>query len=76
MFIDTLSENERKTVVNAVCDNMKPMETVFPTRLNEADYEALKRSEVEHAPNVAVRIVNFRVQYYNTITGEVVSEHC
>ena len=76
MIIENYSQKERGALVDAICENMGTMSSVFPTSMPEIEHEALKRAEKEHAPNVAVRIVNFRVQYYNTVTGEVVSEHC
>ena len=74
-MVEGMTEKERKAVIAAVVDNMTPMESYFPTQISDAEHEAFKRAESEHAPNVAVRMNGFRVQYYNTITGEVVSEH-
>ena len=53
------------------------VEHVFPTELNAAEYAAFKQAEMEHAPGVAVRMnpQTFRVEYYNTTTGEIVSSH-
>lgn len=42
------------------------------------DYEeATRRAEIEHAPGVAVRMNprTFRVEYYDTRTGNIVSSH-
>lgn len=74
-IVEGMSEKEKKEVVNAVVANMTPVKSYFPTQMSEAEHEAFKQAEREHVPNVACRIVNFRVQYYNTVTGEVVSEH-
>ena len=51
--------------------------SMFATQLHGFEVEAMKHAEIEHAPNVAVRMnpVTFRIEYYNTITGEVVSSH-
>lgn len=48
---------------------------LFPTVISAAEKEAMKRAEREHAPGVAVRVRNFRVEYYNVETGEIVSSH-
>ena len=48
---------------------------MFPTMMSGREHEAFKRAEMEHAPGVAVRMRNFRVEYYNTETGEIVSSH-
>lgn len=39
--------------------------------------EATRRAEIEHAPGIAVRMNprTFRVEYYDTKTGKVVSSH-
>lgn len=39
--------------------------------------EAYKRAEKEHGENIAVRMNphTFRIEYYNKITGEIVSSH-
>lgn len=74
-IVEGMTEKEKQEVIKAVAGNMTPMESYFPTQVSEAEYEAFKRAEVEHAPNVAVRINGFRVEYYNTKTNEVVSEH-
>lgn len=64
-----------KTLVEAIEQEMGHLHLMYPTAISEAEHEAMKRAEREHAPNVAVRIRNFRVEYYNTETGEVVSSH-
>ncbi len=39
--------------------------------------EAYKRAEKEHGKNIAVRMNphTFRIEYYNKITGKIVSSH-
>lgn len=69
------TDQERRILAEAMSKEMKPIPHMFPTSMSGSEYEALKRAEREHAPNVACRIVNFRVQYYNTVTGEIVSTH-
>ena len=74
-FMDTLTEKERKEVINAVIANIRPVEHVFPTTMSEQEYEAFKRAERQHAPGVACRMNprTFRVEYYNKKTGEIVN---
>lgn len=45
--------------------------------LSAWEYEALQRAKIEHAENVAVRMNphTFRIEYYDTKTGKVVSSH-
>lgn len=69
------TDKERRILAEAMAKEMKPVPHMFPTAMSGAEYEVFKQAEREHAPNVAVRIVNFRVQYYNTVTGEIVSTH-
>ena len=69
------TDKERRILAEAMAKEMKPIPHMFPTAMSNAEYETFKQAEREHAPNVAVRMVNFRVQYYNTVTGEIVSEH-
>lgn len=66
---------EPKTLGEALEREMGHLNLMYPTVLSAAEHEAMKRAEREHAPNVAVRIRNFRVEYYNTETGEIVSSH-
>lgn len=42
-----------------------------------AEAAAYKRAEAEHGKNIAVRInpQTFKIEYYNKITGEIVSSH-
>ena len=68
-------EREAKTLGEAIAKYMKGPEHMFPTQMSAAEHEAFKRAEREHAPGVAVRIRNFRVEYYNAETGEIVSSH-
>ena len=74
-MVEGMTEKEKAEVIKAVVANMTPMESYFPTQMSEAEHKAFKQAEKEHAPNVAIRMNGFRVQYYNTETGEVVSEH-
>lgn len=69
------AESELREIVRAMDKEMEN-EHIFPTVMYPQEYEAYKRAEREHAPNVAVRLNGFRTEYYNTITGEVVSSHC
>lgn len=69
------TDKERRILAEAMAKEMKPIPHMFPTAMSGAEYEAFKQAEREHAPNVVCRIVNFRVQYYNTVTGEIVSTH-
>lgn len=41
------------------------------------EYEAYKRAEKEHGENICCRInpQTFKIEYYNKITGEIVSSH-
>ncbi len=66
---------EPRTLGEAIEKEMGHLHLMYPTVLSAAEHEAMKRAEREHAPNVAVRIRNFRVEYYNTETGEIVSSH-
>lgn len=69
------TDKERRILAEAMSKEMKPIQHMYPTSMSGAEYESFKRAEIEHAPNVACRIVNFQVQYYNTVTGEIVSTH-
>ena len=69
------TDQERRILAEAMSKEMKPIQHMFPTSMSGSEYEAFKRAEREHAPNVACRIANFHVQYYNTVTGEIVSTH-
>lgn len=66
---------EPRTLGEAIEREMGHLHLMYPTVLSAAEHEAMKRAEREHAPNVAVRIRDFRVEYYNTETGEIVSSH-
>lgn len=67
---------EPKTLGEALtAEQNKHVTHLFPTVISNAEHEAMKRAEREHAPNVAVRVRNFRVEYYNVETGEIVSSH-
>ena len=64
-----------KTLGEALEQEMGHLHLMYPTVISEAEHEAMKRAAMEHAPDVAVRIRDFRVEYYNTKTGEIVSSH-
>ena len=64
-----------KTLGEALEKEMGHLHLMYPTTMTAAEHEAFKRAEREHAPDVAVRIRDFRVEYYNTKTGEIVSSH-
>ena len=64
-----------KTLGEALEREMGHLNLMYPTTMTAAEHEAFKRAEREHAPDVAVRIRDFRVEYYNTKTGEIVSSH-
>lgn len=66
---------EPKTLGEALEKEMGHLHLMYPTVISGAEKEAMIRAEKEHAPNVAVRVRNFRVEYYNTKTGEIVSSH-
>ena len=67
---------EPKTLGEALtAEQNKHVTHLFPTVISAAEHEAMKRAEREHAPGVAVRVRNFRVEYYNVETGEIVSSH-
>ena len=66
---------EPKTLGEALEMEMGHLHLMYPTTLTAQEHEAMKRAEREHAPDVAVRIRNFRVEYYNVKTGEIVSSH-
>lgn len=66
---------EPKTLGEALEMEMGHLHLMYPTTMTAAEHAAYERAEREHAPNVAVRVRNFRVEYYNTITGEIVSSH-
>lgn len=64
-----------QTLGEALEQEMGHLHLMYPTVISAAEKEAMKRAEREHAPNVAVRVRNFRVEYYNVETGEIVSSH-
>lgn len=68
---------KNKTIGEVLTENIKPLESIFPTEIRGAYIEAWERAEKEHAPGIAVRMnpVTFRVEYYNKETGEIVSSH-
>lgn len=71
------TDTEKRILAEAIAKEMKPIPHMYPTAMSGAEYEAFKRAEREHAPNVAVRMNpnTFRMEYYNTVTGEIVSSH-
>ena len=66
---------EPQTLGEALEREMGHLHLMYPTTLTAAEHEAMKRAEREHAPDIAVRVRNFRVEYYNIHTGEIVSSH-
>lgn len=64
-----------QTIGEAIEQEMGHLHLMYPTVISAAEKEAMKRAEREHAPGVAVRVRNFRVEYYNVETGEIVSSH-
>lgn len=66
---------EKHALGEAMSKNMGHVSHMFPSAMSKMEYDAYKRAEMEHATDVAVRINNFRVEYYNTKTGKVVSSH-
>lgn len=66
---------KQQTLGEAIEQEMGHLHLMYPTVISAAEHEAMKRAEREHAPNVAVRVRNFRVEYYNVETGEIVSSH-
>lgn len=67
-----------KTLGEALtAEQNKNISHLFPTVISAAEKDAMKRAAREHAPGVAVRMnpTTFRVEYYNTVTGEIVSSH-
>ena len=64
-----------KTLGEALEQEMGHLHLMYPTVISGTEHEEMKRAEREHSPNVAVRIRNFRVEYYNEVTGEIVSSH-
>lgn len=66
---------EPKTLGEALEREMGHLHLMYKTTMTMQEKEAYERAEREHAPDVAVRIRNFRVEYYNTRTGEIVSSH-
>lgn len=67
-----------KTLGEALtAEQNKHVTHLFPTVISAAEKEAMKRAEREHAPGVAVRMnpTTFRIEYYNVVTGEIVSSH-
>ena len=64
-----------QTLGEAIEQEMGHLHLMYHTVISNAEHEAMKRAEMEHAPGVAVRVRNFRVEYYNVETGEIVSSH-
>lgn len=65
------------SIAKAIQENIPPLPSMYPTALSAASWEAMKQAEREHAPGVAVRMnpSTFRVEYYRSDTGEIVSTH-
>lgn len=66
-----------KTLGEALEQEMGHLHLMYPTKITEAEHEAMKRAEREHAPGIAVRMNpnTFRIEYYDEKTGEIVSSH-
>lgn len=66
-----------KTLGEALEMEMGHLHLMYPTVISDSEHEAMKRAEREHAPGIACRMnpKTFRVEYYNTETGEIVSSH-
>lgn len=66
-----------KTLSDAICENIQPLSYMYPTALSESEWKAMKQAEREHAPGVAVRMNprTFKIEYYRSDTGEIVSTH-
>lgn len=65
-----------KTLGEALtAEQNKHVTHLFPTVISADEKDAMARAEREHAPGVAVRVRNFRVEYYNVETGKIVSSH-
>ena len=68
---------EPRTLGEALEREMGHLHLMYPTVISEAEHEAMKRAEREHAPGVACRMNpnTFRVEYYEVATGKIVSSH-
>lgn len=65
-----------KTLSEAINQNLKPLKSVYSSSISKAESEAIKRASKEHGENIAVRMnSNYKMEYYNTVTGEIVSCH-
>ena len=65
------------SIAKAIQENIPPLPSMYPAAMSAASWEDMKRAEREHAPGVSVRMNprTFRVEYYRTDTGEIVSTH-
>jgi len=65
---------EKRILAEAMDKHMSKPQHMYPTVLSNAEYEAMKLAERQHAPGVACRMNprTFRVEYYNKKTGELV----
>lgn len=65
------------SIAKAIQENIPPLPSMYPTAISAAAWADMKRAEPEHASGVAVRMNpnTFRVEYYRTDTGEIVSTH-
>lgn len=54
-----------------------PVVSMFAKTLSPWEAEAADRAKVEHGGNIAVRVnpQTWKVEYYNTKTGKIVSSH-
>lgn len=66
-----------RTLGEALEQTMGHLHNMYPSVISEAEHQAMKRAEVEHGKDIAVRMnpTTFRVEYYNRNTGEIVSSH-
>lgn len=66
-----------KTLGEALEMEMGHLHLMYPTAISNAEKKAMERAEREHATDVAVRMNpnTFRIEYYETETGKIVSSH-
>lgn len=65
------------SIAKAIQENIPPLPSMYPTAISATAWADMKRAELEHASGVAVRMNprTFRVEYYRSDTGEIVSTH-
>lgn len=66
-----------QTLGEALEKEMGHLHLMYPTTITNAEHEAMKQAEREHAPGVACRLNprTFCVEYYEVATGKIVSSH-